>query len=345
MYIKHIVGIDVSKDNSTARFGSLESDLAQKIGEPLTIDNNNKGFRELLSFVKKNLGASESPVYFVMEATGIYYENLAYFLREHNQKVVVLLPNKSKNFGKTLEIKSKTDKLDSLKLTIYGLEKQMQFWELPSPTMKALKALTRERQSIKTMMVQIKNQLHAKDYSHKPLKESIQRGKQLLLTLSKQVKAIDQQIKEIIDKDPDLKDKIRKIVKIKGLGLITIVTIIAETDGFAMIRNGKQLVSYAGLDVVYNESGLKKGKTAVSKKGNKHLRTAVFMPALSAAKWNPPLKKLYVRLVIKKKVKYVALIAVARKLLLLVYTLYTKNTEYVPDYKPAYVRNIPCVLV
>ena len=95
-----------------------------------------------------------------------------------------------------------------------------------------------------------------------------------------------------------------------------------------------KLASYAGFDVVFNDSGIKKGKTSISKKGNKFLRKAVFMPALSASKHNQKMKELYIRLISKGKNKKLALIAVARKLLLLIYTIWKNNTDYIPDYQP-----------
>ncbi|MCP4972035.1 MAG: IS110 family transposase, partial [Arcobacter sp.] len=85
------------------------------------------------------------------------------------------------------------------------------------------------------------------------------------------------------------------MTKIKGLGFISVVTAVAETNGFELVNNLKQLTSYAGLDVVFNDSGIKKGKTSISKKGNKFLRKAVFMPALSASKHNHNMKELYKR--------------------------------------------------
>ena len=338
--IKQVVGIDVAKDSFLFTYGTLYINHEIKITEPVTCDNNSSGFQKLMSYVKKNKKSSETPVYFVMEATGVYYENLAYFLNEKHQKVIVTLPNKTKHFSKTLDIKSKTDRLDARMITQFGLERQMQLWQVPSPVMKALKTLTREHHSIKEMTTRIKNQLHAKEYSHEPLKETIKRSSAILSVFNKQLKEIEKQIKELIEKDSDLNDRIKKIVKIEGIGLMTAVSIIAETNGFALIENTKQLSSYAGLDVVYNESGLKKHKTSISKKGNKFLRQAVYMPALSACKYNPKLKQLYIRLVVKRNLKKVGIVAVARKLLILVYTIYKKNENYISNYKPAYVENI-----
>jgi transposase len=333
--IKQVVGIDVSKDTLAVCYGTVDLQQNQQITESATFTNNIKGFQELMSYAQKKRGQLKAPLYFVMEATGVYYENLAYFLNEKHQKVIVILPNKTKNYSKTLSIKSKTDPLDARMITQFGLERQMQLWSVPSPLMKAIKALTREYQSKKDIATQIKNQLHAEKYSHKPLKESLKRNQASLAFFEKQLTEIEKQIKDLVKQDDDLNDRINKVDKIEGVGFMTIVSIISETNGFALIENAKQLASYAGLDVVYNESGLKKHKTTISKKGNKHLRKAVYMPALSACKYNPKLKNLYIRLVAKKGTKKVALIAVARKLLLLIYTIFTKNVKYISNYNPA----------
>ncbi|MBU1299267.1 MAG: IS110 family transposase [Bacteroidetes bacterium] len=338
--IKQVVGIDVSKDTLAVSYGSVNLNQEHQITKPITLDNNLKGFKELISFVKKNKEESKAPLYFVMEATGVYYENLAYFLTEKHQKVIVVLPNKTKNFSKTLDIKSKTDKLDAQMITQFGLERQMQLWQVPSPTMKAMKSLTREYNAIKRMAAQIKNQLHAKEHSFEPLKESLKRSKATLTVFQKQLKEIEKQLKELVQKDSDLNDRINKIDKIEGVGFMTIVSIIAETNGFALIENTKQLASYAGLDVIYNESGLKKHKTSISKKGNRFLRQAVYMPAISACRYNPKLKQTYIRLVIKKNIKKVAVVAVARKLLILIYTIFKKNIDYIPNYNQALAVNI-----
>ena len=333
--IKQVIGSDISKDTFVSRYGTIDIQQNQQITESVTFANNLKGFRELMSYAKKKRGKSKAPLYFVMEATGVYYENLAYFLDEKHQKVIVLLPNKTKNYAKTLDIKSKTDSLDSRMITQFALERQIQTWKVPSPLMKAIKALTREYNSKKEMAAQVKNQLHAKEYSHEPLKESLMRSQAILSVFEKQIKEIENQIRELVNQDDDLNDRINKIDKIEGVGFMTIVSIISETNGFALIENAKQLASYAGLDVAYNESGLKKHKPAISKKGNKYLRKAVYMPALSACRYNPKLRDFYNRLVIKKGIKKVALIAVARKLLLLIYTIFRKNVDYVPNYNPS----------
>ena len=332
--IKQVVGIDISKDSLSVCYGTLTEEQNIKTTNPISFNNTNKGFKELIYWAKKSKRSNDHPLYFVMEATGVYYENLAYFLKEKHQKVIVVLPNKTKNYSKTLDIKSKTDKIDACMLAQFGLERQLRLWEVPSGLLKILKELTREHQSIKALAVQVKNQLHAKEHSYQPSKQTIKRLNQQLSLFDKQINQIEKQIKELIGEDPDIDDRIKKIIRIEGVGLMTAVSVIAETNGFALIENTRQLASYAGLDVVHNQSGLKKHKTSISKKGNRFLRKSLYMPALAACRYNPKLNQVYIRLVKSKNNKKIAIIAVARKLLILIYTIWKKNVDYIPNYNP-----------
>lgn len=337
--IKKVTGIDISKDSFTVCFGTMDESLEQKISKSFTYSNDKKGFKKLVKstsfidvFRSEN---SEVPPWFVLEATGVYYENLAYFLSENNFRVSVILPNKIKNFFKTLENKSKTDSLDAKAITQFGLEKALKQWVAPTLIFKKLKELTRERISTNEILTQLKNRKHAKDHSHDPNDESVKRLEKQILFFEKQLKPIEQEIKDLVKSDNDLNNKIKKIMTIKGVGLITVVSIIAETNGFNLIENYKQLTSYAGLDVVQNQSGYHTGKTRISKKGNRYLRNAVYLPAICASRFNEILKPLYIRLCISKNNKKIAIIAVARKLLILVYTLWKKNQEFIPHFKSA----------
>lgn len=331
--LKQAVGIDVSKDELVACFGSLDSELKQSIFSAVCFKNNPAGFKALVNWANK-LSVNNLPVWFVMEATGVYYENLAYFLSENDLQLTVLLPNKIKNYMKTLDNKSKTDNLDAYAITLFGLEKTLKKWQIPDNLFKKLKELTREYSNIKSQSTQAKNRIHAKEHSHKPTAETLKRIKEQLKLYSKQLKEIQNQIQELVEQDTDLYNKIKNIQKIEGVGLMTIVTILAETNGFELIESGKQLTSYAGIDVVHNQSGYSIRKTRISKKGNGYLRHALYMPALSAAKHNEKLKQIYIRLVIKKNIKKIAVIALMRKLLLLIYTIWKNNVEYIPNYKP-----------
>src|SRR3954469_17862946 len=110
--LKQIVGIDVSKDTLALCFGRRSEQKKSSFTKRSQLTNDVKGFEELLAWVHE-IQDPEETVHFVMEATGVYYENLAYYLFDHGVAVHVLLPNKTKHFAKSLDIKSKTDAIDA----------------------------------------------------------------------------------------------------------------------------------------------------------------------------------------------------------------------------------------
>src|SRR6266700_6766361 len=123
------------------------------------------------------------------------------------------------------------------------------------------------------------------------------------------------------------------ICSLPGVSLLTAATILAETNGFELIRNKKQLTSYAGLDVKEKESGTSvKGKARISKKGNKYLRKAMHFPALTAIRHDKRFKAIFARLVDKHGIKMKAAVAVQRKLLEMTYIIYKTNNRYDKDY-------------
>ena len=129
-----------------------------------------------------------------------------------------------------------------------------------------------------------------------------------------------------------------------GISFITAITVVAETSGFALINSGKQLTSYAGYDVVLRDSGNFNGQTRISKKGNKHIRAVLHMPSMAAIRFNPTMKVFYQRLKPKKVKPIVALVAVQRKMLILMYTLWTNEENYDGEYeqKKAARKQVPC---
>jgi len=329
---KQIIGIDVSKDSLSVVYASQDYTQTIKASSVKEFANSIQGFKKLLVWSLQQKREETLPMHFLMEATGVYYENLAYFLTDHKQSVVVVLPNKAKYFARSLEIKSKTDDLDAVMLAQLGLSRNLKQWVPPSNDLRKLKALCREYHATIKLLTQLKNRLHAKQKAYDTPKEVLAYLQLEIRSLKNIVREILADIGTLVEGTPDLRQKVKNITTIKGVGLITAASIIAETDGFAQIHNTKQLASYAGLDVVANESGTIHHRTKISKKGNSHIRQAIYMSSLSACRYNKSLKDLYVRLTIKNNIKMIGLIAVARKLLILIYTLYKKNEPFNPEY-------------
>ncbi|UJH90048.1 IS110 family transposase [Antarcticibacterium sp. 1MA-6-2] len=329
---KLVVGIDISMNDFHACIKLRTENDVIKIKGTRTFENTEKGFQEFYSWALKQQKNNYS-LKFVMEATGIYYENLAYFLYANDQNVSVVLANKIKNYAKSLNIKTKTDKGDSKMITYFGIERKLEEWQPMSPGYKDLRDLCRELLSIKKEKQRAQSQLHALEKSHRKLEVVLKLKREQIEFFEKAIKLIKKDIKAKVNQDVVLKEKIRKIKTTPGLGFETAVILVCETNGFALFNNISQLVSYAGLDVTQNESGKYKGKTRISKRGNTRIRQALYMPSMSAVQANEPIKKLYER--VKERnpdIKRKGIVAGMRKLLILAYTLWKKDEEYRKDY-------------
>jgi transposase len=164
------------------------------------------------------------------------------------------------------------------------------------------------------------------------VKPVLKQLKSSLKHFDKQIEEMEGLIKELIMSDPLLAKQCRKITKVKGIGITTFAIVVAETNGFAAIENHRQLVSYAGYDIVENQSGNHVGRTRISKKGNSRIRAAMHFPALQAVlKEEPAFVNLYERVYGRTGIKMKAYVAVQKKLLELIYFLWIKDEEYDPN--------------
>lgn len=326
--VKQVLGIDVAQDELVVCLGKMYDDWTPVLVAHKTFINKPKGFKELIDWVKK-LTDPAVAVRYVMEATGVYHESFAYFLHGQSLLVSIVLPNKISNYARTLNIKTVTDKTASEAIAMFGLEKKLDCWEPPKGIYKKLQQLTRERGQLIDERTVIKNQLHAEQAEAKPYQESIDRANERLVLLNKQVAQIVKEVKELINTEEEVKQIVLLICTIPGIGLLTTATILGETNGFELIRNKRQLTSYAGLDVKEKQSGTSvKGKPHISKKGNRHLRKAMHLPALAAIRHNERYKAIFIRLVSKHGIKLKAAVAVQRKLLEMTFTIFKTKTKF-----------------
>lgn len=330
--VKQVVGIDVAQKELVVCLGRMHDDLTPELHANKTFANTASGFSALTLWVKKRTEES-SPVRYVMEATGVYHESLAYFLEGKGFEVSIVLPNKISNYFRTLDVKTITDKTASEGIARFGLERKLDRWKRPAEIFRRLKQKTRERDQLVGERTLVKNQLHAEQTEAYPSKESIGRMKARIKLLNKQVLEIKEEVSALVKENESIKGSVSVISSITGVGILTTVTVLGETNGFELIRNKRQLTSYAGLDVKEKQSGTSvKGKPRISKKGNRHLRKAMHMPALAAIRSEGRFKTLFDRLVSRHGIKMKAVVAVQRKLLEMIYTVYKTNTPFDNDY-------------
>lgn len=331
--LKQVLGIDVAQKELVVTLGRMHDDLTIDLYAYNVFKNTEKGFLKLTEWVNK-LTDKEIKVRYVMEATGVYHQKFAYYLDEKGEDISIVLPNKISNYMRTLDIKTITDKTCSEGIARFGLERKLDNWKKPKEIYRLLKQLTRERRQITDERTIVKNQLHAEETEAMPLFSSIERLKKRILFLNTLEKEIKNEIEISVKEHKELMMDIRNICTIPGISILTAATIIGETNGFELIRSKKQLASYAGLDVKEKLSGTSvKGKPSISKKGNRHLRSCLHLPALSTIKWDENFRNQYARIVAKHGIKMKGCVAVQRKLLELIYVIYKNKTVYDRDYE------------
>jgi transposase len=333
--LKYAVGLDIAKDKFDACLAVI--DEVQKVtikSSRSSLSNSARGFNELLSWVGKYF-ANDIPKVFCMEATGIYYEQLAWFLYQQGYMLSVLVPHKARHYMRSLGIKSKDDRVDAKGLAMMAAQQSLKQWKPMSNQIYELRQLTRYHEQLQETRTVLRNQLQAMicgRLENQLVGESLT---ELIKSTGEQIDKTHDAIEVSLRKDPALWSKVENINTVKGLGLLSIATVIAETDGFALFENQAQLVCYSGYDVIRNQSGKRNGKTKISKMGNSHIRRILFMPAFSVVTYNvQPFADLYERVCSRTVIKMKAYVAVQRKLLILIYTLWRKNEKFNPNLYP-----------
>lgn len=330
--VKQVVGIDIGKDELVVTLASLDQDQQVSFRGHKSFANTRRGMDDLLKWVNK-IRFEQLPVSYVMEATGSYYERLAYYLADHHCTLSVVLPSKISNFHKTLDVKTLTDKSASQTIATYGLQRKLDCWSKPNVLYCHLRQLTRERSQLIEELTIIQNQLHAEEAGAYTSAGTIKRMNARIQFLQKQKRQVEDEINDVLNSDKEFLAQIDRICTVRGLGRLTVVTVVAETNGFALIRNKKQLVSYAGLDVIQKQSGTSvRGKGRISKKGNRYIRKAMYFPALTAIRTDPRMKAVFTRLVSRHGIKMKAAVAVQRKLLELIFILWKNKETYDANY-------------
>ena len=327
---RQCVGIDISKEKFTACLYMYDrlSDEGCCTGS-VEFANTRQGFNQMVKWSRKEAQKGRALTY-LMEPTGVYYEPLAYHLDKIGQTLYVVLPNKARKFCEAEGIKTKTDAMDARCLALMGCaSRKLRPWSPPKAIYRELRQLTRFRTDLCKLRTSVTNRqeslLHMEGAS-----KNVQKGcEELVSEIDKLMEKNEKDITAKLAEDKELEARINRIATAKGVGATTITCVVAETQGFHLIENRKQLTSYAGLDVKAKQSGKEDPKHTISKKGNANIRAVLYMPAMSAARCNRQAKAAYDRICQKHpKEKMIGITAVMRRLLLLIYTLWKNGEEY-----------------
>ncbi len=345
--IKYGIGIDMSKDKFHVCVMTLYNGGVLKVKAQRKFGNNLNGFKILVEWIEKNRKEKHLACQILMEVTGVYHEDLLYYLFDKGYSVCLEMGKRVKRYLEMIGHKSKNDKLDGRGMAQMACERKGKLWQPGSPKLLKIRDLLRHRKSLMQSKNQYENRLHANDIRFLKQKEIKHSLNKLIKQLNKEIALIENQLLKYLDADPELNRKVNQIANsINGLGWLSVLVVVAETNGFHSFKSRSQLVSYAGLDVVENSSGKYTGKTRISKKGNVRIRTAMYMPALATIRSKPsPFAALYKRL--KKRnggISKKALVAVQRKLIVLIYTLWKKDEAFSLEYYKSQIEETKVVV-
>lgn len=325
---RQCVGIDIANDDFQVAFGKTFPDGRPAFTPAKKFANTKQGFNQLIRWVASEMD-KDVPLIYLMEATGVYYEELAHHLHRIGKQVVVVLPNKFKHYKASLNAKSKTDAIDAKLLARFGVEREHEPWRPADPIFRQMRHLSRYRVQLQEQKTAISNIQHSKDHSHEVPDHVTSSVKKVIALLEREIDRLDHQMEQLVRSDEKLHTKMKELYSIPGCKLITAAAIVAETGGFKEFTSAKQLTSYAGYDIVHNESGSSvKGKTRISKKGNRYIRHHMYMSAMSASRCVPEFKALRERIKDRSKIGMKAQVAIQRKLLILMYTLWRTDSTY-----------------
>ena len=328
--MKYAVGIDVSKDKFDVCFCEINTVQQINIKSSGRFCNTDKKFKEFDLWLGKNQ-KEKIPLILMMEATGVYYDKIALYLYKKGYSVSVVLPTKAKKYMQALGLKSKNDKIDAKGLARMAAEQKHDLWQPMGDYFYKLRQLTRYHEQLQQSKTHFANQIHALEHGSFQVKEVVRHQRKMILLIEKQIVETLKFIKEHVNSSEEVKQKVDNICLIKGIGLLTVATIIGETNGFEMFENIRQLVSYSGYDVVENQSGKHFGKTKISKKGNAHIRRILHMPSFTVVRYDQkPFADLFERVYERTNIKMKGYVAVQKKMLIYIYTLWKNNQPYQP---------------
>ena len=316
------LGIDVSKD-------TIDVTLIDKEGDKhhATFKNKEKGFKKLIGWLKK-YGVEVDNLHICMEATNIYWEDLALYLHSKGYKVSVVNPARIKGFANSQLRRNKTDKQDSEVIADFCAAMGPDEWIPPSDDQRKLRALVRHLEGLKKTLTQQKNRLAScKD-------KDVKRSLQIVIdALKKEIASVEQQIKDLIKSRTELKEQYDLLTSIKGFGPQTTYKLMAEVYDLANYESASAAAADAGLNPSHHESGSSvKRKPRLSKVGKASVRAALYLPAITAIRYNPLIQVFVKRLEAKGKHTMVIIAAVMRKLLHIAYGVLKNKKAFDPEY-------------
>ena len=311
--MKEYIGIDISKSSIDVYDGKKSYKL----------ENNEDGFLMIISLIKdiKN-------TIFIFEPTGVYSYGLTEFCDKNNIASILVGPKVSRDFARSLKVRSKTDKIDAKVLYKYQSHIEESMVKVPRINHHSieLQEMLNIYEGIQLAKQKLKNQLESTSKNHKDLIRLINR---MIKVHEKEADALFNKMEKLILKDESMKRKHEALLTIPSIGNKSALYLISFFIKYPL-ANAKELTALIGLDPVMRDSGTYRGKQRISKHGGQQIRNLLFLPTLSSLKHNDRIRIFYTRLTANAKPKKLAVIAAMRKLVLLAFSIFKSEQNYQP---------------
>ena len=320
--VEVFAGIDVSaREISVARLRGKEQNP-----KFATFANSASGHKALLPFLLQGTDR----VRVCLESSGNYSLDLALALHAHPQvEVSVINPRRARSFAESLGERSKTDPVDAHVLCQYVVRMPWVGWQPPSPLALRLRAITRAIESLGVMHTQESNRAHALSSSRALPALVLRERERHQRYLEHRMKRLRHEALRLIARDPELDRRFRLMLTVPGIGETSALQILGELVVLSDTMDARQWVAFAGIDPSQFTSGTSVQKRPrISRGGSRHLRRALYMPALVALRREPHLRAFYQRLLSRGKAPLQAVVAVMRKLLHALFAMFRSNSSY-----------------
>ncbi len=311
------VGIDISKKKFDICWLSPDGKALNRI-----FKNNPEGFDAFLNFLnQKDSGHCRIAI----EATGWYGEDLARVLYDKGHMVLVINPSQIKYFGKSRLSRSKTDKKDARLIADFALtHPELRPWVPLTASQEKLRNLYRHLVRLKEDHARLLNRLES------DREEDVRKSSFAQLEFVKElIQVLQSQIRIHIEFDPELKMKAELLLTIPGVGEMVCWGFLSEVPDLKNFKSAKQLAAFAGLNPSVHESGTSvRGRGRISKTGSATLRKLLYLPGMTAIRFNPVIRAFSETLRAKGKNGKVIVIACMRKLLHIIYGVLSRQQPF-----------------
>jgi len=266
-----------------------------------------------------------------LEATGVYHLDLAVALHESNQfELMVINPKAAKHYAQARMTRCKTDAVDAAMLAEFIEHMPFEPWQCPAGSKLILRAGTRRLAALTKQLVQAKNHLHASQQSQFTPEFVTEDIELTVAQLGRQIEFMEAHILSLIQQNNELQAIFNRLITVKSIAAKSAIALMGELLVLPEDMSAKQWVAMAGLDPRQHQSGSSVDKPAhISKAGNKYLRKALYMPALSASRTEQNVRGYYQHLIEHHHLKKIqAVCAVMRKLLHAIHGMLSNQTDF-----------------